>query len=142
MNSQITISLIQSMVLITARKRSLRRLYFHGCLSVHRVGAEPEQVPPTPGQVSPPTQQVHPLGMYTPWQVHPPGQVPPPPSRYTLPGQVHPQQVHPPGQVYSTGQVHSLGHSACWDMLNKRAIRIPLECILVVKLANWEIYNS
>ena len=31
----------------------------------------------------------------------------------------------PPGQ-------YPPGHSACWNMVNKRAVRIPLECIIVV----------
>ena len=75
-----------------------------------------------------------------------PGQVPPP-GRYTHPGQLHPQAGTPPGQVHPPwagtpprqvnppGQVHPLPptprHSACWDKINKRAVRIPLECILV-----------
>ena len=36
------------MVIITARKRSLRRLCFHRCLSVHRWGSAPLHTPPRP----------------------------------------------------------------------------------------------
>ena len=62
------------------------------------------------------------LGRYTPRQVSPagtpPGQVPPrvgtlPPRAGTLPA-----------------------HSACWDTVNKRVLRIPLECILVLYYLN------
>ena len=42
----------------------------------------------------------------------------------TLLWKVHPRQVHPPGQVHPR-------HSACWDTVNTRAVRIPVECILV-----------
>ena len=53
-----------------------------------------------------------------PWadtpQADPPGQTP-------LPGQTPPvhAEIHPPPSV-------------CWDTVNKRAVRIPLECILVI----------
>ena len=46
---------------------------------------------------------------YTPRQI---------PPRQTLPGQT------PPG-------IHRPLGSACWDTVNKRAVRIPLECILL-----------
>ena len=47
----------------------------------------------------------------------------------------------PPGRRPPLGRLslgrHPLGrhplHSACWDMVNKRAARIPLECILVIQ---------
>ena len=69
--------------------------------------------------------QVHPPGRYPPGQVHPPG------SQYT------PWQVPPPGK-YTPWQVHPLGryppNSACWVMVNKRAVRILLECILVLAI--------
>ena len=85
-----------------------------------------------------------PPGRYTPWQVHPP---PPwagtPPGRYT-PGQVLPPRAGtPPWQVppppVGTSSLAGTPHpgrytplrSACWDMVNKRAVGIPLECILV-----------
>ena len=81
----------------TARKRSLRRLCFHGCLSVHRG---------VPGQV--------PLAGTPSRQVHPPVQVSPArytPSRYTpwagTPRQVHPQQVHPLGKYPPPATVHA-----------------------------------
>ena len=44
--------------------------------------------------------------------------------------------IHPPPwqtplvSPYPPGQTPPL-HSACWDMVNKRAVRIPLECNLV-----------
>ena len=59
--------------------------------------------------------------LFTGW-IHSPGRYTPPPAsaplgRYTPPAR-YPQQVHPMC-------------SACWDTVNKRAVRIPLECILV-----------
>ena len=54
-----------------------------------------------------------------------------------IPRQVPPQagtppwQVTPPRQV-PPGQVPPPNHSACWDTVNKRAVRILLECILVL----------
>ena len=48
-----------------------------------------------------------------------------PPGRYTPQAGTSPWQVHPPGNV-------------CWDMVNKRAVRILLECILVYR----SIYRS
>ena len=66
-----------------------------------------------------------PLGRYT---SSPPGQVPP--------RQVHPlagtppRQVHPPGQIH-TPQAGTPPNGACCTV-NKRAVRILLECILVV----------
>ena len=73
---------------------------------------------------------------------HPPGQTPP--SGQTPPGQTAPgpetDTPPPPGQTplgkhAPSGQTTPLGrhplHSACWDTVNKRAVRIPLECILV-----------
>ena len=68
---------------ITARKRSLRRLCFHRCLSVHGGVCLPIACWDTH-----PLEQVHPLGRYTPWAGTPLG-------RY-IPKQVHPQQVHTP----------------------------------------------
>ena len=50
----------------------------------------------------------YPLGRYT-------SRAGTPPSRYT-PGRYTPR------------------HSACWDTVNKQAVRIPLECILVPKI--------
>ena len=65
-----------------------------------------------------PPGQVHPLGRYTPWQVHPLG-------RYTyLAGT--PLVRYPPMDRYAPTL-----HSACWDTVNKRAVCIPLECVLV-----------
>ena len=58
-----------------------------------------------------------------------------------VPGQVPPRQVYPPGQVHPVGRyTPSAGtpplarytpSNACWDTVNKRAIHILLECILV-----------
>ena len=38
-------------------------------------------------------------------------------------------------------QIHSPGHSGCWDTVNKRAVRVtvPLECILVFIFINASI---
>ena len=89
---------------------NLRRLYFHRCLSVHRgVGVCPKACwdthPPLPRQV--------PF-----WQVHPLAGTPLPLGRYT-PGRYLPPSRYTPLR------------SACWNMVNKRAVCIPLECILV-----------
>ena len=63
------------------------------------------------------------VGTPHPGQVHTPGRyTPAPPGRYIPWTGIPPGQVHPPC------------HSACWDTVNKRAVRIPLiplECILV-----------
>ena len=89
----------------------------------------------------------HPLGQTPPppWQTppgrHPPGRNPPwvdPSGRHPPPCPVHAGMhshlpsaccdTHPPTQCM-------LGYiplpSTCWDTVNKRVIRIPLECILV-----------
>ena len=86
-----------------ARKRSLRRLCFHGCLSVHR--GVPGQVPLSgtpPRQVHP--HQVHLLGRYP--------QAGTPPSQAHPPGQVHLQAGTSPAGT-PPGQVPSPGHGAC-----------------------------
>ena len=72
-------------------------------------------------QAGTPPGQVHPH-----WQVHPQAGTLPPPDSYT-PGQVHP----PPGRYTPPGR-YPTSHSACWDTVNKQAVRIPRECILVV----------
>ena len=94
----------------------------------------------SPWQVHPPGRYT-PLGRYSPWAGTPqagtpPGRYPlagtapqadtPPVGRYTpLPGRYTPQAGTPPGR-------YTPSHSACWDTVNKRAVRIPLECILVI----------
>ena len=97
--NSLLITRIKSFVFITARKRSLRRLCFHRCLSVHRGVSAP----------------LHALIHTPPGQVHPPGQV--------TPRQVHPQCM--------LGYTPTPLHSACCDTVNKWAVRIQLECILV-----------
>ena len=77
--------------LITARKRSLRRLCFYTCLSFCSQGGEYLGRYP-PGQVHPQTG--------TPRQVHPPG-------RYTPQAGTPPRQVHPPGRYPSAPTVHA-----------------------------------
>ena len=132
-------------IIFTARKRSLRRLCFHRCLSVHRGGCLPVVlggVSATPPGQTPPTwtDTTH-LGRHHPW-----ADTPPPLGRHP-PGRQFPMGRHPPAQCL-------LGYTplpnACWDtppstqcmlgytprqilrdMVNKRAVRIPLECILV-----------
>ena len=143
----------------TAGKRSLWKLCFHMCVSVHR-GAGPRQVPP-------PRDQVHPLGRYTHRdQVHPQDQVHPPwdqvhPSgRYTPLGPGTPlRQVHPPGTRYTpwagtppgpgtppAGTPPSTRYtphqSMLGDMCNKRAVNILLECILVLKCSPLLLTSS
>ena len=61
--------------------------------------------------IPPGTRGRHPPGRHPPEQT-PPWETPPGPEADTLPGR------------------HPLC-SACWDMVNKRAVHIPLECILV-----------
>ena len=41
---------------------------------------------------------------------------------------------HPPGRHPLPGQTTPWADSAYWDTVNKRAVRIPLECILVLLL--------
>ena len=48
----------------------------------------------------------------------------------TPPGR-HPQGRHAPGQT--PPWVETPLYSACWDTVNKWAVRIPLECILVTQ---------
>ena len=101
-----------STLLLPANK--VRRLCFYTCVSVHRgestwAGTPPDQVPPW--------DQVHPLGPGTPWdQVHAPGPGTPSGTRYT-----------PPWTRYTPRWQCMLG-----DTGNKRAVRILLECILVL----------
>ena len=47
---------------------------------------------------------------------------------------------HPPGRHPPTRGRHPLC-SACWDTVNKRAARIPLECILVRKSKQFDQSN-
>ena len=126
------------MSVITARKRSLGQgnIFAPVCHSVHR-GGVPGQLPPPPGQVHSPQQvhppgQVPPTGTTPPRQVHPPAGTPPgqvhPPGRYS-PGRYTPRTGTPPGR-YTPRQVPPPGN-ACWDAVNKRSVRILLECILV-----------
>ena len=95
--------------IFTVRKLSLRRLCFHRCLSVYRRGCLPHCMlgyTPCLGR-HPPGR--HPTGKHpqadTPWADTPLGQAPPP------------WADTPP----------------CWDTVNKRVVRILLECNLAVK---------
>ena len=125
--------------IFTARKRSLQRLCFHRCLSVHGGGVSASGLgecgrhPPreTPSLVRHPRADTphgrQPLGRY------PPGQAPP--VRHP-PGRRHPLVADtprhtPPSQTHPAGQTNPLLLNACWDMVNKRAVRMPLEWILV-----------
>ena len=67
--------------------------------------------------------------------IHPPrtrGRHPPGPEADT-PRQTPPwADMHPPGQTRTPLGRHSPLPSACWDTINKRGVRIPLECILVL----------
>ena len=86
-----------------------------------------------------PHGQTPPLGRQYPPGRYPPGQTPPghtnwahplgkqPPPRQTPPCPVH-AGIHTPCPVHAG--IHPLS-SACWDMVNKWAVRIRLECILV-----------
>ena len=115
-------------------------------------GTPPWQVPP--GQI--PTEQVDPQAG-TPRQVHPLAGTPCHGQVHYPPGQVHPQadtpswagtppgQVHPLGR-YTPGQVHPpcryTPQQCIWDMVNKRAVCILLECILVLHLHEYTSINN
>ena len=92
-----------------------------------------------------PPGQVHPLGRYTPGRYTPPTGTP---SRYTPLGHVHPLpsacwDTHPHAQcMLGCTPLSPALHSACWDMVNKRAVRIPLECILVDFMVFCKIKKS
>ena len=78
-------------VIFTARKRSLWRLCFHRCLSVHRGGG----VYPIACWDTPP--QVHPPSRYNPWEGTPPW-------ADTLPGQVYPLVRYTPSRYTPLGR--------------------------------------
>ena len=116
-------------IFITARKLSLGQgnIFAPVCHSGGRytpqagtppwAGTPPGRYIPQAGKPSGGT----PLGRYTPQAGAP--------SKYT------PRQVQPPGRYTPPGQVHpqapNLLGNACWDTVNKRAVRILLECIFV-----------
>ena len=100
--------------IITAHKVWAKVMFLHVSVILFTGGCTWAGTPP--GRYTPlgrytPSGQVHPQppGRYTPRQVHPCGQVPP--RRYTCPPT-----------------------NTCWDTVNKRAVRILLECILVFQL--------
>ena len=78
-----------------------------------------------------------PSGRYTPQARTLPPWVGTQPGHIPSPRQVHPRAGTPPRQVQPTGRYTPPGRytpragSVCWDTVNKRAVRIPLECILV-----------
>ena len=106
--------------LITARKRSLRRLCFHRCLSVSRQTPPRQTLPPPMGRHHPPRQK-------PPWADTPPA---PCMLGYTPPAQCM-LGYTPPCPVHAGINTPPPPPSTCWDTVNKRAVRIPLECILV-----------
>ena len=127
--------------IFTAHKWSLGQdnIFKPVCHSVH--GRVPGQVPPRPG--TPPGTRCIPLGPGLP-----PGPGTPPRTRYTPWHQVHPlgpgtplDQVHPLGHVHPPqtrytprpGTPPRTRYPLCIlrDTVNKRAVRILLECILV-----------
>ena len=88
--------------LITARKRSLLRLCFYRCVSVHRVGSTWAATPPPAGT---PPRLVHPL----PGQVHPPADTPQqvhPLAGTSPPGGTPPQAVHAGRYRQQAGGTH------------------------------------
>ena len=120
-------------------KRYCERLCFHRYLSVHRgegclphcmLGYTPLRRHPL-GRHPPVDTPLSP-GRYPPRQT-PPGQTSPFP-RQTLLLSRHLLGRHPPPpqdrHPHSPGR-HLPMPSACWDTVNKRTVRIPLECILV-----------
>ena len=120
------------------------------CHSVHRgvcLSAWWDTHPNPSGQTLPRTD--------TPWLDTPyPGQTPPPWGDTPYPGQTPPLGIHPLGRhplwVYTPGHTPPWGrhpqlgrhpphinrlplHSACSDTVNKWAVHILLECILVLR---------
>ena len=131
---------------LTARKRNESlgqgNIFAPVCHSVHG-GREylgryilPEQVHPprqvhplgryTPNRYTP--RQVHPLGMYTPQAGTPPWAGSPPTG--TPPGRYTPQQIHPLGRYIPPGRYTPIPPH---PRVNERAVRILLECILVIR---------
>ena len=115
---------------ITTCKRSLRRLCFYTCLSIHRgstwAGASRAGTPLGTCQ-----QVHHPLAGTPPRAGTPPGRYIP--QAGTPPGQVHPLGRYTPRHPWAGTP---LGN-ACWDMVNKWAVSILLECILVWNFFHW-----
>ena len=96
------------------------------CHSVHRGEYLGRYRPPD--QVHPP-DKVHPQD-----QVHPSGPGTPPGTRYTPPGPgTPPRPGTPPGPGTPPDQVHPREQCMLGDTGNKWAVRILLECILVLK---------
>ena len=95
-------------------QRKFAKVMFHRCPSVHR------------GVSTPLHAGIHPLGRHPPGRHPPPGRTPP---LGTPPQADNPLGKHPPW----TGipQADTPLCNACWDTVNKWAVRIPLECILV-----------
>ena len=148
-----------SLHIFTARKRSLGQgnIFAPVCHSVHRRGAwagtplgryTPQAgTPPgkvhnpgryTPQAGTPPPGRYMPPGRYTPYprQVYPWAGIPP--DRYTPLWQVHPPAGTPPGR-YTPLAGTPLEQCMLGDTGNKRAVRILLECILVL-LANKKLF--
>ena len=74
------------------------------------------------------------------------GRYPPRTGTHTPPGRYTPRAGTPAGQLHPPRQVHHPSHSACWDMINKQVVGIPLECILVTtckrSLGQGNIFSS
>ena len=122
--------------IFTARNEVGARLYFYRHLLFWFCpqGGTWAGTPPGPGTPTP-QDQVHPQTRYTPRTRYLPGSgTPPGPGAPPL-DQVHPpDQVHtprpgtPPGTRYTPQEQCMMG-----DTGHKRAVRILLECILVLK---------
>ena len=89
-----------------------------------------------PSQVHPPARYL--LGRYSPWAGTPPRQVPLTPWAGTPPQAGTPLQAGtpswagtPPPLGRYTPRAGYTPANACWDTVNKWAVRILLECILV-----------
>ena len=101
------------------------------CLSTGSVADTPWADTPrqTPLQADTPPPGRHPLGRSTP---PPLGQTP------------HHRADHPPLGRHPPCRRLKPDHlrSACWDTVNKRVVRIPLECILVNTMLNFDISRN
>ena len=87
--------LLQCFLVITAHKRSLRRLCFYGCLSFCPQGGLPQCM----------------LGYHTPWGADPPGPDTPHPNPLN---QAPPKAVHPGRYVQWVGGMHPTGMQSCY----------------------------
>ena len=105
---------------------------FHGggCLPLVLVGRGVCHIPPGP---TPALADTPPLGRHLSWADPHPWADPPPLGRPPTPAQIPPWADTPWEDI---PWADTPLHSACQDTVNKRAVRILLECILVLEFFN------